>query len=283
MGSPSLPLGPPAAQAVSSRRPRSARAFAALFGLGLIGVATLPFVIIPLLRTTALPGLAGDLPLPASVALLMINPVLYLAGGVALGLRFAPRVGLRSLAAEWGWGTPESTRDELTSAFVPAVASGVALGLVTAGIDALTSPMLGPAWAEASRRLGAQEGTGFGQLLSGLFYGGITEEIMLRWGLMSLLVWLMLRVTGRRTDRAQSPRVLGAIVLAALVFGASHLGAVRALVPLTAAVVIRTILLNALGGVVFGWWFWRRHLEAAMLAHAGAHVGLACASLLGAA
>jgi hypothetical protein len=280
------PLGPSAAETVTSPRRRSGRAFAALFGLGLIGVATLPFEIIALLRTTTLPGLPDDWPLLARVALLMVNPVLYLAGGVALGLRFAPRVGLRSLVAEWGWGVPASargsTRDELKGAVVPAVASGVALGLVTAGIDAVTSPMLGPAWAEASAKLGAQEGTGFGVLLSGLFYGGITEEIMLRWGVMSLLVWLMLRATGRRTDQARNPRVLGAIVLASLVFGASHLGALQALVPLTPAVVIRTIVLNALGGVVSGWWFWRRHLEAAMLVHAGAHVGVACVALLGA-
>jgi len=283
MRSPSVSPDPTSAQAVSSPRRRSGRAFAALFGLGLIGVATLPFVIIALLRTTALPGLPGEWPLPARVALLMVNPLLYLAGGVALGLRFAPRVGLRSLTAEWGWGTPGSLRDELRSAVVPAVATGVALGLMTAWIDIVTSPMLGRVWAEASAKLGTQEGTGFGALLSGLFYGGITEEIMLRWGVMSLLVWLMLRATGRRTDQTRSPRVLGAIVLAALVFGASHLGAVSTLVPLTAAIVIRTILLNALGGVVFGWWFWQRHLEAAMLAHAGTHVGLACAKLLGAA
>src|SRR5438105_1727563 len=283
MASSPLPLGPSAPQAVSSPWRRSGRAFAALFGLGLIGVAPLPFEIIALLRTTTLPGLPADWPLTARVALLMVNPVLYLAAAVALGLRFAPRVGLRSLVAEWGWGAPGSSRDELKAAVVPAVASGVALGLVTASIDTVTSPMLGRAWAEASARLGAQEGTGLGVLLSGLFYGGITEEIMLRWGVMSILVWLMLRATGRRTDRPRSPRVLVAIVLAALVFGASHLGAVRALVPLTPAVVIRTILLNALGGVVSGWWVWRRHRQAAMLAHAGAHVGLACASLLGAA
>ena len=266
-----------------SWRRRSGRAFAALFAFGLIGVATLPFVIIALLRTTPLPGAPGEWPLTAQVLVVMVNPILYLAAGAALGLRFAPRVGLRSLVAEWGWGSPGSTRDELKSAVVPAVASGVALGLLTAWIDTLTSPMLGRAWAEASAKFGAHEDTGFGALLSGLFYGGITEEIMLRWGVMSLLVWLMLRATGRRTDRSRSPRVLGAIVVAALVFGASHLGAVRALLPLTPALVIRTILLNAIGGVVFGWWFWRRHLEAAMLAHAGAHVGLACASLLGAA
>jgi hypothetical protein len=33
------------------------------------------------------------------------------------------------------------------------------------------------------------------------------------------------------------------------------------------------VLLNALGGVLFGWLFWRRSLEAAMVAHATTHVG----------
>jgi len=37
---------------------------------------------------------------------------------------------------------------------------------------------------------------------------------------------------------------------------------------------VRTVVLNALGGVVFGWLFWRRNLETAMLAHAMAHVAM---------
>jgi membrane protease YdiL (CAAX protease family) len=37
---------------------------------------------------------------------------------------------------------------------------------------------------------------------------------------------------------------------------------------------VRTVLLNALGGVLFGWLFWRRSLEVAMVAHAAFHVGL---------
>src|SRR5207237_6116063 len=125
------------------------------------------------------------------VLVVMVNPVLYLAAGAALGLRFAPRVGLRSLVAEWGWGSPGSTRDELKSAVVPAVASGVALGLLTAWIDTLTSPMLGRAWAEASAKFGAHEDTGFGALLSGLFYGGISEEVLLRWGELSVSAGLV--------------------------------------------------------------------------------------------
>ena len=39
--------------------------------------------------------------------------------------------------------------------------------------------------------------------------------------------------------------------------------------------VLRVVSLNALAGLFFGWLFWRYHLEAAMLAHASAHVGFA--------
>jgi membrane protease YdiL (CAAX protease family) len=35
------------------------------------------------------------------------------------------------------------------------------------------------------------------------------------------------------------------------------------------------VALNAIGGIVFGWLYWRRSLEAAMVAHASAHVGFA--------
>jgi hypothetical protein len=45
------------------------------------------------------------------------------------------------------------------------------------------------------------------------------------------------------------------------------------MVALTPLIIIRTILLNALGGVLFGWLFWRRSLEVAMVAHATTHVG----------
>ena len=37
--------------------------------------------------------------------------------------------------------------------------------------------------------------------------------------------------------------------------------------PLTPALITRTIVLNSLAGIAFGWLYWRRGLEAAMLAH----------------
>jgi membrane protease YdiL (CAAX protease family) len=71
-----------------------------------------------------------------------------------------------------------------------------------------------------------------------------------------------------------------AIAVSALLFGTGHLGAAGALVPLTFAVIVRTVLLNALAGVVFGYLFWRRSLEAAMVAHASAHVAMTLLSLV---
>ena len=71
-----------------------------------------------------------------------------------------------------------------------------------------------------------------------------------------------------------------AIIIAALAFGALHLPTVHAVTALTPAVVARTLVLNALGGVVFGWLFWRRGLEAAMIAQASAHLAMTALVLL---
>jgi hypothetical protein len=39
------------------------------------------------------------------------------------------------------------------------------------------------------------------------------------------------------------------------------------LAPLTALVVIRTVVLNGLIGIVCGWLYWKRGLESAMISH----------------
>jgi membrane protease YdiL (CAAX protease family) len=63
-------------------------------------------------------------------------------------------------------------------------------------------------------------------------------------------------------------------VLAALLLGAAHLPMAAALAPLTTVVIVRTMLLNSIGGLVFGWLYWRQGLLAAMVAHFSADVVL---------
>lgn len=97
------------------------------------------------------------------------------------------------------------------------------------------------------------------------FYGGITEEIMLRFFLMSLIVWVIKR--GWQAEKLTEPMMGVAIVLSALIFGLAHLPVTSQIVFLTTMVVVRSFVLNGLAGVVFGYLYWKNGLESAMLAH----------------
>ncbi len=110
------------------------------------------------------------------------------------------------------------------------------------------------------------------QGLLAALYGGIVEELLLRLGLMTTLVWLGTRLT--RASRPSATLLWGSNILAALLFGAGHLPAVAMLLPLTPLLVTRTLLLNAVGGLLFGWLYWRSGLLAAMIAHFSADIVL---------
>lgn len=103
------------------------------------------------------------------------------------------------------------------------------------------------------------------------FYGGIAEELQLRLFLMTLLVWLF-GAFGRRQPGKAAFWI--AIAIAALAFGAGHLPAADKIWGLSTIVVVRTVALNAIGGVVFGWLYWKRGIEMAMLGHFSADIVL---------
>ena len=248
-----------------------------VFLLGLLGIAALPITTYALLTGGTLPAGVPDLPVPTLVALSLINPLLYLAIASALGAALAHRAGLVShLVAHRVAGAPLAA--PLRAGAPLAVAIGLGLAIVMTLADLAARPYLGEAWLAATGD--ARTGTA-AALLVGMLYGGISEEVMLRWGLMTLLAWAGWRVAGRGRSRPGRVVMWTAIVLAALIFGAAHLPAVAALAPLNPPLVARTILLNALGGVAFGWLYWRRGLEVAMIAHAAVHVGCAGLVLLG--
>jgi len=70
-----------------------------------------------------------------------------------------------------------------------------------------------------------------------------------------------------------------AIVASAVAFGVGHLPALASTFDLTIALIIRTVLLNAIVGVALGWLFWQRSLETA--AHAAFHIVLVTVSTAG--
>jgi hypothetical protein len=242
---------------------------------GAVGVVAALPVSLALVRDvlTALPD-APELSSSLTLTLAIVNPLVLVAVATLAGLVFAPRVGLRSLLAAWAAGRPFDAH-AWRAALPVALAVGAVVGALLVVLDALTATLLVGELAgqtvTADRSLAVT--------VAGVLYGGITEEILLRWGLMSLLAWafaLAARVA-RLSDAGpagapSSTAMATAIVVSALLFGLSHLPALAAQAELTVGLVARTVLLNALGGVAFGVLFWRRHLEAAMVAHASAHV-----------
>lgn len=97
-----------------------------------------------------------------------------------------------------------------------------------------------------------------------LLYGGIDEEVLTRWGLMTLFVWIGALLAG-----AASPAVMwGAIVISGILFGLGHLPAQFAAgAKRTTLLIVLVIGLNLWASLIFGWLFWQYGLLSAMLAH----------------
>jgi membrane protease YdiL (CAAX protease family) len=103
------------------------------------------------------------------------------------------------------------------------------------------------------------------QKLLASFYGGITEEIIMRLFLMSLLVWIFMKL-----GKKERPQVWGiwiSIILSSIIFGLGHLPITASITQITPMVILRAIFLNGIGGIIFGWLYWKKGLLFAMVAH----------------
>ena len=250
--------------------------FIALSVLGLIGTISLLFTTLPQLdQIIDLQPELAELPIPLIAIILLLQPMVLLLIANVIGCLVAPRVGLVSFIYEKAaFGTQVLPR--LKPQLILAIVLGLIFAVVVVVLDLAFMPFMGEEFAA----IAAQDTNLLAQLGMGFLYGGIAEELLLRWGIMSLLVWLGWKLLGRSGDRPPRGVVWTAVFLAAILFGIGHLPALAAMVPLTGIIVVRTVFLNFIGGVIFGWLFWRHSLEAAMVAHAFTHVGFFIVSVL---
>jgi len=228
-----------------------------LFLAGMLGVVAL--------TVTVLPQVLGDasLPLPSWFVLMasIAQSGLLVALVVWLGVLLAPKVGLSAPAFE-----AAVTRQSVVAALRPQLLPGL-LGGLLGGVGLFAIGGYAPA------ELADVEQPFTVPLVARVLYGGITEELLLRWGLMTVLVWMAWRLLQRRKGTPQIVYIWFAIVVSAFLFGAGHLPAAAAQVgTLTADVAAFVVGANAVFGVLFGYLFWRYGLEAAIIAHAFAHV-----------
>lgn len=216
-----------------------------------------------LLASPYLLGIFREMALPASPAVIFslqfLQGLLLAAVAAWTGVRFAPRVGLD---APWLRGFAEG-RDR-PAGFGSMAIEALAIGSVT--VIAVTFALL-PLRGAVPATLWTPPVPGFWTRLTGAFYGGTVEEILVRWGLLSALFVL--------ARRAGIDGFWPANVAAALIFGALHLPGLRlSHVALTGPVIVSVLAGNGVFGIVLGWLFRRRGLESAMLAHGASDVWL---------
>lgn len=254
------------------------RLFLVLFLLGFTGVASL--LLIDVSAIVALLPATVDIPTmtPALKLLSVVQPTLILVVAVVIGVALAPKVGLSAPAAE-ALTSGGNVFTSLRSQLAPGVLGGLVGAICIVLISLLTKPFLA---APAIDRIGK-----FARLLplpTRVLYGGITEELLLRWGFMTLIVWAAWRVLQKGRSRPTRAYFVGAILLSSLVFGAAHLPVAYMLLPdfFDGALVLFVILANSAFGVVAGYLYWKRGLESAMIAHIFCHLVLAFASWAGA-
>ena len=233
---------------------------------GMVGVVALVWLVLPDLIARQSPP--GPLPMPMWVLQLASGAQSAALLGLAVwaGIAQAGKVGLRAPAFE-AFATRGSVRDALRPQWRPGLAGGIAVGA-----------MLVLAWAMQPAALAAVNTTMSIPLPVRVLYGGVTEEMLLRWGVMSLLLWALWRGVQRGLGTPRSAVAWAAILASALLFGVGHLPAAYSMLgALDGATVAWVIGFNTLAGSVFGWLYWRYGLEAAILAHALAHVVAAVA------
>jgi hypothetical protein len=103
-----------------------------------------------------------------------------------------------------------------------------------------------------------------------VLYGAIAEEVLTRLGVLTVVAFVIASLLGEADWADHRAAFASAIAISAMIFAAGHLPTTARLVPLTASVVLRAILLNGLAGFVFGILYCVYGLEAAMVAHGSA-------------
>ncbi len=243
--------------ATSHPAARDRRLLAVMIALGLAAVATL--LVVPF--ETILPA---GIHVPRIA--LLIQPAVIALACALLGWWTAPRTGL---------GAPAISALIAGQDALPPLLRGVRPGLLSAALVAAILVLYGIATQHLLTATPQLELP----LLARLGYGGVGEEIIARWGLLTGFMALALRLgqgAGRAFWLANSA--------AALLFAVGHFGVLFVMLPHPPVWLMGAVVAgNFVPAMLFGWLYRGFGIESAMLAHGGAHAlfcGVAAAGLV---
>jgi membrane protease YdiL (CAAX protease family) len=237
--------------------------YVALLILGLIGVAGVLPYIFSIMRTP-IPSSS----IPMLVVLQLIQAALLLALTLYLGMVASSRIG---------WSAPYLealvARKKIPSSMATSLSFAAMCGILLALLLFLLDVFL---LGTSIPSIVANAGTvpAWQRVLAAL-YGGIDEELLMRFFLLSVLVSLSLMISKHVTKKGgKTTAVWVAIILSSLFFAFGQLPASTFSASGAVPSIVRVALLQGLAGILFGWLYWKKGLEAAMVAHFSSDVML---------
>lgn len=239
-----------------------------LFGLGMLGVLSVLTMNLPLP-----PDQLAELNerfSPLQIKLITVaNPTFLLIVFTIIGTLLYDKLNFKLPIIE-SWAGIENVDYSIPDIIKFGIGGGVLAGVLLCLVTLFFLPYFPTEFIELGERLQPT-------LAARFLYGGITEEILMRFGLMTLIVWICSKIF-----KGKKPIVYWiGILLVSILFGLGHFPvAYMAVENPSAALLTYVVVGNALGGIIFGWLYWKHGLESAFLAHIFTHVVLVLAQPL---
>ena len=200
------------------------------------------------------------IPLPLLVLIGVAQNLLLLAVVIGTGLLLGKKIRLGApLLERWLYHEESSVR--AADSFKAGAPVGIAVGVIVTLIILSVAPhMPGLPFVRAAH-------VPIWKRVLACFYGGIDEEVLTRLFLLTLFAWLGVRIFQKQKARLAPATFWIANVAAAVLFGLGHLPAASRVMQITPEVVVVALALNGIAAIPFGYLYWKRGLESAMVAH----------------
>jgi membrane protease YdiL (CAAX protease family) len=229
-----------------------------LFALGLLGILSTLTMELPIPEET-METLLQELT-PQQIKLVtLIQPLILLIVAIVIGLLLHKKVNLQvpiiegCLDGQANWSRLEILKF--------GILGGIFTGILLTVIGYLFYPYLPVEFMELGKKFRPTLAVRF-------LYGGFTEEIIFRFGLMTFLVW----VASKFVKQVNAYIYWVGILASTILFSMAHLPVLFSAVDPSTALMVYHLIGTSIGGIIFGWLYWQKGLESAFIAHICSHI-----------
>lgn len=200
----------------------------------------------------------------------LIQPLLLGIIAIYFGHRYASIVNLRSLLTEKIESKPPANKYTLKDSVPFIISAAIIVALFELSFDFVFQNWL-PEIFQPQFSVPT-----IAQAMSSLFYSGVAQEILLRWGVMTAIIYV-LSTQGKRISEMHY--YIG-IVFTAILYAFSQYNNILGYVDVSIVLILRILLLSGLAGILYGWLYKTFHFEAAVLSHSLANAIIILANIL---